>query len=182
MAHTEVEDPTYGLLAEFETADQLIGATKKANEAGYRRMDGFSPYPLPGVADAMGFKFSEMAIVMLLGGLIGGTAGFLMQYWTQSMDYAVNVGGRPYNSWPAFIPVTFETTILTTALTGVFGLIALCGLPMPYHPLFNIKRFERASQDRFFLCIEAADEKFDIRATREFLEGLGPVAVEEVPK
>ncbi len=182
MSAHDDQPKTYGLLAEFETPDQLIEAVGKAREAGYRKIDGYSPYPLPGVADKLGFGFSEMAIVMLLGGLIGGTSGFLMQYWTQAIDYPINVGGRPLNSWPSFIPVTFEMTILTAALTGVFGMIALNGLPQFYHPLFNVERFARASQDRFFLCIEAKDRQFDLQETKGFLESLGPMdSVIEVP-
>jgi hypothetical protein len=144
-------------------------------------MDCFSPYPVGEAADAMGFYKSEMAPVMFIGGLIGATAGFLMQYLLGAEVYPINVGGRPFLSWPSFVPITFELMVLTAALSGVFGLIAVCGLPMLYHPLFNVPGFERASSDRFFFCIEAVDPKFDLAATREFLAGCQPLDVAEVP-
>lgn len=179
--HDEPGDNLYGLLSEYETADQLVDAANKAREAGYKQMDGYSPYPVPGVADAIKFPFSEMAIVMFLGGIIGCISGFMMQYYTSVIDYPLNVGGRPLNSWPSFIPVTFEMTILTTGLSGVFGLMVLCGLPQPHHPLFNVPAFERASQDRFFLCIEATDKKFDKDEVAAFLNSTQPLSVTEVP-
>lgn len=172
----------YGLLAEFETADDLVRATREAARAGYTRLDGYSPYPVGEVADALNFPKSEMGPVMFLGGLTGACTGFFMQYYLNAYGYALNVGGRPYLSWPTFVPITFEMMVLTTALTGLFALIALCGLPCYYHPLFNSKTFDRATRDRFFLCIEAADPKYDPAATRAFLESLKPVSVEEVPE
>lgn len=172
----------YGLLAQFDTADKMVDAARKANEAGYTRMDCFSPYPVGEAADAMGFHKSEMGPVMFIGGLLGATAGFLMQYLLNGVSYPVNVGGRPFLSWPSFIPITFELMVLTASLSGLFGLMAVCGLPMLYHPLFNVPDFARASSDRFFLCIEAVDPKFDLTATREFLIGLLPLDVAEVPE
>jgi hypothetical protein len=171
---------TYGLLAEFETADALTAAAHKAKEAGYTLMDAYSPYPVGDAADALGYRKSEMGAVMFVGGLTGACAGFLMQYINNTYGYALNVGGRPYMSWPSFIPITFEMMVLTTALSGLFGLLALCGLPRYHHPLFNSKTFDRATRDRFFLCIEAVDAKFNLAETRAFLNGLQPLSVEEV--
>lgn len=179
--HDEPGDNLYGLLAEYETADELVAAAKKVSDEGYKQIDGYSPYPVPGVADAIKFPFPEMAIVMLLGGLIGAVAGFTMQYYTAAIDYPLNVAGRPLNSWPSFIPVTFEMTVLTCGLSGVFGLMILCGLPQPHHPLFNVPAFERASQDRFFLCVEAKDKKFDKDTVQTLLQSTQPLAVMEVP-
>jgi hypothetical protein len=179
--HAEPTGPVaYGLLAEFDTADAMSAATKKATEAGYTRLDAYSPYPVADAADAMNFPKSEMGPVMFLGGLTGACTGFFMQYYLNAYGYSLNVGGRPYLSWPSFIPITFEMMVLTTALTGFFGLLALCGLPRYNHPLFNSKTFDRATRDRFFLCIEATDPKYDAAATRAFLNDLHPLSVEEV--
>lgn len=172
----------YGLVAEFETPDQLVQAARKANEAGFTRMDAYSPYPVGDVADAMGYRKSEMGPVMFIGGMLGATAGFIMQYFLGAYDYPVNIAGRPFMSWPSFIPITFEMMVLTASLSGLFGLMALCGLPMLYHPLFNVPAFARASGDRFFLCIEATDPLFDLTTTRAFLAGLQPLDVSEVPE
>jgi hypothetical protein len=172
----------YGLLAEFENPTALVQAARQAREAGYRRMDAYTPFPVEGLADALGFHKTRVPLVMFLGGLAGCLAGYSMQYWCNAVDYPINVGGRPLHSWPSFLPVTFELTVLFASLAGVFGLLALCGLPMPYHPLFNAPRFAGASRDHFFLCIEQADPKFDREQTRSFLAGLGPRGeVMEVP-
>jgi hypothetical protein len=170
----------YGLLAEFDTPGDLLAATQRAYEAGYRRMDAYTPFPVAGLAEALGFHRTRLPLLVLLGGLVGGVGGFLMQYWIAAINYPLNIGGRPLNSWPAFIPVTFELTILVAALTGVFGMLALNGLPMPYHPLFNVPRFELATRNRFFLCIEAADPTFDRETTRQFLAGTKAREVFEV--
>ncbi|MCE9531785.1 MAG: DUF3341 domain-containing protein [Planctomycetes bacterium] len=169
-------------MAEFDHPDKLVDAARKASAAGYTRMDCYSPYPVGEAADAMGFPKSEMGSVMFIGGLIGATAGFLMQYLLGAYDYPINVGGRPFFSWPSFVPITFEMMVLTAALSGVFGLFAVCGLPMLYHPVFNVPAFARASGDHFFLCIEAVDPKYDPVATRDFLAGLQPLDVAEVPE
>ena len=174
------EPVVYGLLAEFETGDAMAHAITKAREAGYTHMDGYSPYPVGAAADALGFPKSEMGPIMFIGGLTGLCAGFTMEYWANTWGYALNVGGRPYFSWPSFVPITFEMMVLTTALTGLFALVALCGLPRYNHPLFNSKRFDRATRDRFFMCIEATDPKYDANATRAFLNDLSPLSVEEV--
>lgn len=179
----------YGLVAEYDTADALVAAIKRAKAEGYDKLDGYTPYGVAEVADALGFRHSEMGTVMLCGGLVGAAAGFLMQYWTNAIDYPLNIGGRAsldwleyLKSWPSFIPVTFEGGILTCALSGLFGLLAVCGLPRPHHPLFNVPQFAAASRDRFFLAVEAADPKFDLAATKEFLMGLQPLSVAEVPE
>jgi hypothetical protein len=170
----------YGLMAEFDTPEALLEAAQRAYDAGYRRMDAYSPFPVDGLAEAVGFRHTRLPLIVLIGGILGGIGGFWLQYWISVIDYPLNVGGKPYNSWPAFIPVTFETTVLAAALTAVLAMLALNGLPMPYHPVFNVERFALASRDRFFLCIESADRKFEREATGRFLEGLAPRSLSEV--
>jgi len=167
----------YGLMAEFTSGDSLLQATRRAYEEGYRRMDAYSPLPIDGLAEALGFHRTRVPLIVLLGGIVGCVSGFALQYWISAVDYPVNVGGRPYNSWPSFIPVTFELTILFAAFAALLGMLVLNGLPMPYHPVFNVTRFARATRDRFFLCIEATDPKFDRDATWRFLEGLSSSTV-----
>ena len=180
MSH-EVEAPTvFGLMAEFETPDGLVAATEKARLEGYRKMDAYSPIPIEELNEALGLNRTRLPKLVFLGGLLGGLGGYSLEYWTQVIAYPINIGGRPYHSWPHFIPVTFETTVLGAALTAFIGMWALNKLPQPYHPLFNVPAFARASTDRFFLCIEASDPRFDLDATRRFLQGLHPVGVSEV--
>jgi Protein of unknown function (DUF3341) len=175
--------PIYGLIAEFETAEQILEATRRAREQGYRRMDAYTPYPVEGLATELGLERTRVPMVVLIGGLVGAVAGYFMQYWAMAIDYPINVGGKPYNSWPAFIPITFELMVLVAAFAAILGMFFLNGLPQPYHPVFNVPRFARASQDRFFLCIEATDPRFDRVHTRTFLEGLRPPGkVWEVPR
>jgi hypothetical protein len=174
--------PPYGLVAEFESAAGLVRAAAAARDAGYKRLDAYSPFPVEGLTEALGRPTTRLPLVVLLGGLLGGLSGYLLQYYTSVVTYPLNVGGRPFHSWPAFIPVTFECTVLGASLAAVLGMLALNGLPMPYHPLFHLERFARASRDRFFLCVQAADPKFDLAGTRQFLEGLGPSEVMEVPQ
>lgn len=173
--------PIYGLLAEFDTPTELVVAARKAYEEGFRRMDAYSPFPIEELAEAIGMHSDRVSLVVLVGGILGGLGGYMLQYWINVISYPVNVGGRPFHSWPAFIPVTFEMTILFAGLAGAFGMLALNGLPMPFHPLFNSSRFAFATRDRFFLCIEAADPKFDLAGVRTFLESLNPRSVSEVP-
>ena len=175
------QPPIYGLLAEFDSVQGLLSATRRAYEEGYRHMDAYSPFPVEGLADALGFHKTRMPALVLLGGILGGSGGYLMLYYSAVISYPINVGGRPFHSWPAFIPITFELTILVAALFAVFGMLALNGLPMPYHPVFNVPRFALASRDRFFLCIEATDPRFDRQGTEGFLRGLQPQHVAEVP-
>jgi Protein of unknown function (DUF3341) len=176
----QARPPIYGLMAEFESPEDLLVAAQRAHDEGYRRMDAYSPFPVEGLADAIGFHRSGLPLVVLIGGILGGLGGYLMQYYLSVIDYPLNVGGRPLHSAPAFIPVTFELTILVAALAAVLGLLALNGLPMPYHPAFNVPRFELASRNLFFLCIEATDPRFDRQSTRRFLESLRPLEVSEV--
>lgn len=170
----------YGLLAEFESPDDLLAAAHRAHADGYRRMDAYTPFPIEGLSEAIGFHHNRLPLLVLIGGIVGAGTGFFSQYWAAVIDYPLNVGGRPFNSWPSFIPVTFEVTILVAALTAVLGMLALNGLPMPYHPVFNAPRFALATRDRFFLCIEAADPRFDPDGTRAFLESLGAREVSDV--
>jgi hypothetical protein len=170
----------YGVMAEFDNPEMLRAGAERAHAAGYRRMDAYSPFPIEGLAEVIGFKRTQLPLIVLIGGILGGIGGFYLQYWSSVIDYPLIVGGKPYNSWPAFIPVTFETTILGAALAAVLGMLGLNGLPMPYHPVFNVERFALASRDRFFLCIEAADPKFDFDNTIEFLRSLNPSSIHEV--
>jgi hypothetical protein len=171
----------YGLMAEFDSVHTLLAAANRTREAGYKRIDAYSPFPVEGLAEAIGFPHNEVPLVVLIGGLIGGVSGYLMQYWMSAVDYPLNIGGKPYHSWPSFIVITFEMTILFAGISAVFGMLALNGLPMPYHPVFNVPRFTSASKDRFFLIVFSSDQKYDPADTRQFLESLAPRSLSEVP-
>ncbi len=172
--------PLYGLLAEFHSPHDVVEAARSVREAGYRHVDGYSPYPIEELSEALGFHRSRLPAIVLAGGIIGLLAGWGLEYWASVIAYPMNIGGRPVNSWPAFIVPAFETTILFAAGTAVFGMLALNGLPQPYHPVFNVPGFALASRDRFFIGIEARDPKFDLEATRKFLKSLGAHEVSEV--
>jgi len=171
----------YGLMAEFDSPQQLLDAAHEAHKAGYKKMDAYSPFPVEGLADAIGFHKNMVPFVTLVGGIIGGLSGYMLQYYVHVISYPVNVGGRPFHSWPSFIIVTFEMTILFAGLSAVFGMLALNGLPMPYHPVFNVPEFTKASESKFFLVVFASDPNYDAADTRAFLKGLAPRAVSEVP-
>lgn len=175
------KEQLYGLAAEFESDAQLVHAAEEAYARGYRRMDGFTPFPIEGLAEALGKK-NRIPLLVLLGGIVGGCSAYFMEWFANVVSYPINIGGRPLHSWPAFIPITFELTVLGAALTAFFFSFGLSGLPKPYHPMFNLPEFERASQDRFFLCIETDDTLFDAENTRAFLESLEPLMVAEVGK
>lgn len=170
----------YGLLAEFETPEALTSAIRSARSAGYAEMDAFSPFPLEEAAEALGANDRFIAMAALLGGILGGMGGYFMQYFAMVRDYPLNVGGRPFHSWPSFIPITFEMTVLGAALAGLAVMVIANGLPMLHHPLFDAHRFSRATDDRFFLCVLRKDPAFREEATRTFLESLGPVEVSDV--
>ena len=170
----------YGLMAEFDNPTALVHATRKATEAGYRKMDAYSPYPIEELAEALPHHRDWLPALVLAGGVLGLLVGVGLQYWASAIEYPMNVGGRPTASWPSFIPPAYETTILFAALAAVLGMVGLNGLPMPYHPVFNVDRFALASRNRFFLCIESRDPLFDPEKTVHFLESLEPREVAEV--
>ena len=185
MSHQQVilnELPgIHGAMAEFQTPEDLIAACERAYASGYRRMDAYAPMPIEGLAEAIGYRKNNVALCVLIGGLCGVTGGFGLLEWITNIAYAHNVGGRPTNSWPAFIPITFECMILLAALTGFFCMLGMNGLPKPYHPVFNVPAFDRASVDRFFLCIESSDPKFNTADTLQFLREVGASEVNVVP-
>lgn len=179
---SEVRSLTYGVVGEFSSPKELKAAARKLREAGFTKLDAYVPFPVEGLSEALGLGFWDNLVpqLTLLGGLGGGLTGFFFQLWVNMAAYPLNVGGRPLNSWPAFIPVTFELTVLGASTFAVFGMLALNGLPQPYHPIFNAPRFERASTDGFFLCIEATDPKFAVSDATRALEGANAKNVSEV--
>jgi hypothetical protein len=176
MTHPEI----YGLLAEFHSPQEMVKAAGAVHAAGYRKVDAYTPYPMEEVLDALHLHETHVPKLALAGGLLGLVGGWGLQYWTAVIAYPMNVGGRPPYSWPSFVVPTFETTVLGAALATVVGMLLLNGFPQPYHPVFNVKSFATASRDRFFLCIESGDPKFDVQRTGELLRGLGASSVSEV--
>jgi hypothetical protein len=177
-----MKDPKiFGLMAEFDDVNDVITAAHRVYDAGYRKIDAYSPFPVEELSEAIGFHKNGVALVCLVGGLLGCTGAYVLQWWINTISYPINIGGRPFHSWPSFIIVTFEMTILFSGLSAVFGMLALNGLPMPYHPVFNVPRFEFASKDRFFIVVFSSDKNYDAVRTRQFLEGLNPISVAEVP-
>ena len=170
----------YGLIAEFDTPTAIVEAARAAHEDGYRDMDAYTPFPIEELTEAIGFTKTRLPLIVLMGGIIGCVGGFALCYWISAVAYPLNIGGRPLASWPSYVPVAFECTILLAALAAVFGMLALNRLPEPYHPVFNVPRFELASRSVFFLCIEATDKRFDRQKTSEFLRSLGAREVSEV--
>jgi len=180
---SSLRDPrpaTYGLMAEFATPDALIEAARQVTTAGYTKVDAYTPYPIEAVSEALALPRSLVPKIVLAGGLLGGFGGYMLQYWSQLIVYPMNIGGRPFHSWPSFIVPTFECTILGASLAAVLGMILLNGLPQPYHPVFNVPRFALASRDRYFLVIESRDPKFHPDATRRFLTNLNASEVSDV--
>jgi hypothetical protein len=172
---------TYGVIAEFNNPQELLDAANATREAGYKNFDVYSPFPIHGLSEAVGFPYTRLSAVVLIMGIIGGLSGFLMCWYANVISYPMNIGGKAYSPWPAWIPITFECTILLAAFGAVFGMLALNGLPMPYHPVFNVKRFEQASRDRFFLVIQSRDPMFEVDQVFQFLESLHPREVNDVP-
>jgi hypothetical protein len=171
----------FGLAAEFDSAEAIVEAARRVHDEGYRCTETYTPFPVTDLPEALGLQRTAMPLIVLVGAIFGAAGGFFMQWFANVIHYPWNAGGKPPNSWPAFIPITFELGILCGAVAGVIGLFVLNRLPKPFHPMFNVERFARASRDRFFICIEADDPKFDPQATRYFLQRLEPLAVMEVP-
>ena len=178
--HRRHAPPMYGVIAEFETPGDLVHAARNVYEQGYRRINGYSPYPIEELSEAIGFTHTSLPLIVFIGGVLGGLAGFGMQYYMEVIDYPLNVGGKPFNSWPAFIPITFECTVLAAAFSAVLGMLILNKLPQPYHPVFNVPNFAMATRDRFFLAVEANDPKFDHDTVTSLLRSLNAVEVSDV--
>jgi len=170
----------YGVMAQFDSPSHLVAAAHETYEAGYRQINGYSPFPIEELDEAIGFKRTTLPLIVLAGGVLGGVGGFFMQYWMEVIDYPINVGGKPFNSWPSFIPITFECTVLVAAFAAVLGMLALNKLPQPYHPVFNAPSFALATRDSFFLVIEAKDPKFSHDEAVRFLKTLEPLEVTDV--
>lgn len=179
-SHRRNVPPLYGVMAEFESPSDLVAAAHKVYSLGYRRINGYSPYPIEELSEAIGFTHTRLPLIVFIGGLLGGIGGFFMQYWMGVIDYPLNVGGKPYNSWPAFIPITFECIVLAAAFSAVLGMLVLNRLPQPYHPVFNVPNFALATRDRFFLAVEANDQKFNHEEVVNLLKSLNAVEVNDV--
>ena len=172
--------PVYGVMAEFDNPTALVNAAREARAKGYRKLDAYTPFPIEELSEALHLHKNKLPLIVLLGGIAGGICGYLLQYYVTVIYFPINIAGRPLHSWPMYIIITFELTILFASISAFLGFLALCGLPMPYHPVFNVPRFAFASRNRFFLCIEATDPLFDRKTTCDFLETLEPREVSEV--
>jgi hypothetical protein len=180
--HPSSSAPTlHGVIAEFEQPEQLLAAARRAHAEGYRRMDAYSPYAIEGLSQALGIRPTRIPLITLVGGILGGAGGYFMMWYSRVISYPLNIGGRANHAWPAFIPITFEMTVLGASLAAFFACLLLNKLPQPYHPVFNAPTFDLASQTRFFLCLEATDPKFDVHQTTAFLKTLNPLSISEVP-
>ena len=180
MHDVDVTTKPWGLMAQFDSATALVNAARLAREAGFTKLDAYSPFPIHQLDEALRLPRTKLPWLVLAGGIMGTLGGLSLQYWASVIEYPMNIGGRPYASWVSFIIPAYETTILLASLTAVIGMIALNGLPLPYHPVFNVPEFASASGERFFLTIETSDPKFDAVTTRKFLEGLKPMGVSDV--
>lgn len=175
------QSTSYGILARFLNTDDLIRAAKNLSSSGLRQIDAYTPFPVEGLAEALGFQKTGISLVVLLGCIVGGVIGFTLQWWVAVVAYPLNIGGRPLNSWPSFLPITFELTILGGALSGVLGMLALNGLPSLYHPLFEIEDFRKATSDGFFICIKSTDPLFDADQIQKLLTDSQATEVWHVP-
>ncbi len=175
-----MNNSTWGVMTRFETPEDLLAACEKVRDAGYKKIDAYAPFPIHGLTEALGKPKTKIQWLILAAGICGGSGGFFMQWYANVVAWPWNVGGRPFNSWPSFMPVTFELTVLSAALVAVIGMFALCGFPEPYHPVFNLDEFEGASNDKFFVCIMSTDTKFDLCKTKEFMNSLQGDGVFEV--
>jgi hypothetical protein len=180
LHHRRRTPPLYGVIGEFESPNDLVHAARKVYEAGYRRINGYSPFPIEELSEAIGFTHTSLPLIVFIGGIVGMFGGFFLQYWIEVIDYPINVGGKPYNSWPAFIPITFEMTVLCAAFAAVLGMLILNKLPQPYHPVFNVPNFALATRDRFFLAVEANDATFEHGTVTDLLKSLGALEVSDV--
>ena len=180
--HAESKGNLFGLAAEFDSPEAILAAAKLVRAGGYNIAEAYTPFPIEGLSDELGYRRTWVPLIVLIGAVVGAASGYFMQWFANTIHLPWNVGGRPMNSWPAFIPITFECAILLAALTSFIGMLAMNKLPQPYHPMFRLEQFTRASRDRFFLCIESGDPKFDLDETRAFLERLQPMAILEVPR
>ena len=177
-----VEPESFGLIARFDSVDALMHAAERVRDAGYTKVDAYTPFPIEGLTESLGAPKTKLPALVLGAGIIGGLSGFGMQYFAQVIHYPYNIGGKPLYSWPAWIPITFEVTVLFAAFTAAIGMLVLNGLPQPYHPVFNVRGFERATEDRFFLSIESTDPKFEERAVRDLFQAAGAQEVSDVPR
>ncbi len=181
MPNERKQPHLYGLAARFDSPEAIVEAAGKVHAAGYRRAEAYTPYAVKGLSDALGFRATGVPLIVLLGGALGALGGYFMLWYANVISYPWNVGGKPPNSWPAFVPITFEMTVLGASLFALFGMLALNRLPQPYHPIFKAPNFELTSQTDFLLCIEASDPKFDLEVTRALLESVEPIEIMEVP-